>query len=98
MNTIRICGLSKRLNGNGPAISRGDRFRHHLFAGSDFPLADRRPAFGAEIIEDLSVGQNYHQLLTDAGRGPAFLAIQGPTCEILKFLLTRVLPLFTSLS
>jgi len=58
MNTIRICGLSKRLNGNGPAISRGDRFRHHFLAGSDFALSDRRPAFGAEIIEDLAVGQN----------------------------------------
>jgi hypothetical protein len=58
MNTIRICGLSKRLNGNALAISCGQRFRRQFFAGSDFTLSDRRPALGAEIIEDLAVGQN----------------------------------------
>jgi len=37
-----------------PSHRRGRRF----FAGGDFPLADRRPAFGAEIIENLFVRQN----------------------------------------
>jgi hypothetical protein len=58
MNAIRICGLPKRLNGNTPAISRSGRFRHHFVAGGYFALSDRRAALGAEIIEDLAVGQN----------------------------------------
>jgi hypothetical protein len=58
MNTIRISGLSKRSKRYAPAISAGDRFGHHFFAGGDFALSDRRAALGAEIIEDLAVGQN----------------------------------------
>jgi surfactin synthase thioesterase subunit len=58
MNTIRICGLSKRSKRNVPAVSAGDRFGHHFLAGGHFALSDRRTALGAEIIEELAIGQN----------------------------------------
>ena len=58
MKTIRICGLSKRLNGNALTISTVDRFGRHFFAGGDFALPDRRTALGAEVIENLPIGQN----------------------------------------
>jgi len=39
-------------------LTPSHRCGHRFFAGDDFPLADRRPALGAEIIENLFVRQN----------------------------------------
>jgi hypothetical protein len=56
MNTIRICGLSKRSKTNfSPWLHR---FGHYFFAGGDLTLTDGRSALGAEIIENLAIGQN----------------------------------------
>jgi hypothetical protein len=57
MKTIRMCGLSKS-NWNAMTSSAGCGFGHHSFAGCHFTLPHRRTAFGAEIIENLAIGQN----------------------------------------
>src|SRR5437588_221297 len=58
IKTIRICGLSKRLNRNVLTVSARDALGRYFLTGGDFALPDRRTALGAEVIENLPIGQN----------------------------------------
>src|SRR5205085_10554380 len=57
------------------ALRPGPRL-HHAFAGRNFPLADRRSAFRAKIIQDLLFGQNPEQPLPDRHRAFTLFAIK----------------------
>src|SRR6266480_1265996 len=89
INRMRTRLKLNALDWRATRASRRPGLRHHLVAGGDFTLADRRSAAGAKVIVDFLVRENQQEPFAHRHGGLAFLAIEARGGEILKLLLTH---------